>query len=856
MNSPQALPPIPAPVPSLWERLRPRLFLLAGIAALMLGIWGQQKVASNHVLALRLFALGGLLMVFLAPKQGPTGAYGEIPDKPQPLQAWEPWFVLALVIFGGWFRLLDLTNSPPGGHGHEGEMVGHILAIGRTHYTAHAFEGDVLWPSLIFYQGLGFSDWFGYSQASFRLAGVVWGILSLPCFYFLVRLVAVPWVAAAGALLFNANQLHLAISRNYFPGSILFVAPLAGFALLLIGLREKKWGYFAVAGFTAGLSMHGYVPGRAVGILFLLWFLWLYLFDQERFPGLKKTAVFFAGYLVCAGPVLWWAATHWDHFNAYVGGHSPYGGQGVKRHIQGFIAELPVYARWLHVRGDPSNAEDIAYHPALDLVSGALFPVAFFFCVFLCWRPVYAFALALLVTGMAPAVFGGGFAHPTGRRLVLALPSIFLIVSLGLERVRAQMAASGGLLGRVALPLAVLGAAVWANAHSWDWYFNRYSKDPGVITQRNPTTHHAGQEIRAHEGWTVANTPSVTGWVTTPLLLPEGVKTHNVQGVDELLALNPQSDVLFMAGEPMAWARPLFASLFPSFQYKSYPWPGADPDPAFQQLALIRCEIKKEDILGLRGLRLAPGGTPMAVFDSPFPKEYSSMILALEGTFFMPDKGGEFKAELAWPHWSLKVDGRPLPWGQARLLDGGVHRLRLEGKLPNPAPASPLPLRLFCPYGDLVAMRRVVSADFSFGATMEFGPGLLSKEPWTQAPSSRRIEPVMNTFYYDPTPLPVPYSVRAKAWLKVPETGPYAFGIGMNNEGRIKVKGLLAFDNVGRRHAPAGAPVTLKAGEEVSFEGEFSVCPSPECRIIKVMVKRPGNPISLVLPLTWIRPRA
>lgn len=820
---------------------KPWASLGLSLLALGLAVWGVRMAQAGRLEAWAVFLLAGVALAFSSRGTG-APAWGWLGMPAQPRQAWEPVFVLLLLVLAWAFRFHDLYASPLGAHGHEGEMVSHTINhLARGKYTPHVGDGNILWPSLIFYQGLASKMLFGDAPEVWRYASSLWGVLAVLALYFTARLFCAPWVAAVAALLFNASQLNLAISRNFFPGSLLFVSVLGGFGLLVQGLRTGRAWMFFGGGFLAGLSLHGYVPGRPVPLLFALWLGWVWLWQRQATPKASRQLLFWLGLALCAGPVLWFMLTKWRLYWEYVDSMNPSSNKGLWQYLQTFMQNLKPYAHAPFFRGDVSAAEDVPLRPLFDPFSGGLVALGLGYAVALCWRPINAYVLALLTLGLGASVLGGGFAHPTGRRLMLVLPSLYLVSAFALERLRLNLRAWGP-WAPGGLAVAALGLGAWANVRSWDHYFHGYSKDPTVLMQRAHRTALAGHEMRQSPQAQVLATPLVTGFVTTRMLMP-WAPHQPFRHLTDLARLRGDADLLLLAEPWVDPLLPLLGSLAPQMEVRRYPHPGG-PDHGGEKDLLLAIRIPADQVRGFFGM--AGQGQRYEVFTRGLPRELAGQRVALEAALDVPDMGQELSVDFDVPGFGLWLDDRPLLHGKSLRVDGGLRRLRLEGRVPAGG-LPPLPLKLTGPSGDLVAQRRVLAWAPTQGVAAEF-----RSEP--EGPiQGRRLEVGLALFHHDITYLPVTFHARYKAWLTPDEGGEFGVRAAEGPGLEIRVDGRVVLRR--RQGQPKQeAPLRLQAGRRYALEVDMEVCPTAECRALRLFLHRADGSF-VPFPEAWLNPR-
>lgn len=485
-----------------------------------------------------------------------------LPSEPRTVEKWEKYFLIGLVVILFFTLMFMPSQFPAGFTGHESEMAAEVPKMERE-YTAHSFAGDVSFPSLIFYQGLFFTKIFGYETGSFRIPSGIWGIIGVISFYFLARLLFSPKSAAFAALLFAASNLHIVQSRWFFAGTILIPPLLAGFAFIVYGLRYKKWYLFLLGGLAAGFSIHGYFPGRGAPLVFLAWFAMSMVFWRKYSLKLSHVALFLAGMIIVSSPVIGFAIKYPGHYFGYFDHANPNKAGGITRYIETLKEVLPIYAKMFHYRSDGDYSIHIEYAPLLDKVTGAFFPPAFFLCLLLFFRPIPAFILLVFFAGMFPAFLGGaGFAHPTERRVIMALPGIYLFAAFAFELFkRAVIPDDKKVLGKVFFTAAIIAAVTAVGMTSYNYFF-RYAGSPYEALGYGRMYKEAGEFLKKNADSKRYLSPRFKNDVAAYMLVPGDADIIRTYNFEDVLKSDSNSDVAFVADGYFANAKGIFNKLY------------------------------------------------------------------------------------------------------------------------------------------------------------------------------------------------------------------------------------------------------------------------------------------------------
>jgi len=845
------------------ENHRPRGEFLLALGAFSAAAVGTAVVRNTPLLGLFLYAAAGCALFFARPPAPASADWQSLPENVPARRAWEPWFVALLLVIGIFSRAYHLDRFPQGVCFHEAVMAELCQDLQRAPYTPHLEHDHANFPSLVFYEGLAAVRWLGWNAGAFRLPSALWGILSLLAFYFLARRLTSPGPAAIASLLFAASGLHLMLSRWFFPGTLLFLPPLAGLWLLLQGFRRPRPVYFFLAGGAIGLSLHGYFPGRVIPLLFLAWLLWLHVTDRRYRLSGGQWAWLAGGFLLVSAPILIYAVRH---PTAYWGKFFASGSRDLAANAWSYLkTTVPIYAKLFHVWGDTDFSLRPAHLPLLDPVSGTLFALGFFLCLLRAWRPVPAFLYLLFFAGLAPALFGSQFEHPTVRRTLLVLPAVYLFAAEALERLRRVFNPGGTRVRAWLLAGAALAGAAWAGADTLHNYYYRMQDNPGARIAFNYRTFCMGEEIRAHPGARILANPESAATTGGEILFPREAVVEKVSTPEEMLVLHEQQDQLLLLNSLYEIYLPFFRREFPRAGIRVYREEAQnDPllqtpyflyanDPYNPRTYLVRVLIPAADIRAFHGLvdLSAPeGGRRLDCFAPDFASRHAGRNLRLGGALVLAPAGGRVTAECAWSGWSLRMDGRPVRFSEALDLDGGVHYLEIRGRVPSEGGGA-LPLSIRQGSLDLRAADRLVGLFSFMGLRSEYYP---PQADFSRPPLRTRQELFPERRFCYLQGLPFEFTVRMQGWLTVPQDGQYDFSSKTFTFCRLRVAGQTCFDNYAERGIPRTAPVRLQANHPVPVTLESLMEVDMHTRVVQLDYAGPGQPRPAGLPPEWLTP--
>lgn len=185
--------------------------------------------------------------------------------------------LLALIILlGSFLRLYKLDQLPPSLFGDEvdvGYQAYSILKTGRDYMGQSwpiSFHSLADWRTPLFlYSAVPFIGIFGLNEWGVRLPAAIFGILTLPFFFLLIKkLFENEKIALLGTFFLSVSIWHLQYSRAAFEVTQMLFLLVAGVYFFLKGL--DKWQYLIPAVVLLALSPYSYNTAKFFLPLFLL----------------------------------------------------------------------------------------------------------------------------------------------------------------------------------------------------------------------------------------------------------------------------------------------------------------------------------------------------------------------------------------------------------------------------------------------------------------------------------------------------------------------------------------------------------------------------------------------------------
>ena len=858
--------------------------------SVLTGIFAILLVKKSPGIGLLLFILAGIFLLISKPREQKLLEFVNLPENTKPVQLWEIISVIFLVIFVFAVRFWNFDSVPPGAQGHEGTVVSSYDLL-KSRYIS--FIGDGLdWPTLIYYQGMFFADLFGKYITSYRIPISIWGGLAVIAFYFVARRITSPFTALIFSLVFSVQEVFLIFSRILGTHIVCFIPHILAFGLLLQAIKNNKWWMFLAAGMSAGFGLHAYWPGRTVPFIFLFWFIWLFLFYRKEMPSIKNQLIFWLGFLIISGPVVYVAITNPDLYWGYIKGINPNQSKGIAGYLKIIKDRLPIYMQMFHIKSDLYWGFKTAYVPIFDYVLQYFFPIGFFMCLFTFWTPLSSFLIAAFCAGMLVGILGGdNLGHPTTNRIIMAYPVASLFAAIAFERMRIVLNQNSNKIISLLIILIGLLLAGWSVKNGVNNYFNIYMQNPAVITTQRPDLYFAGLEAKKNK--------DKRHIITNYLIEEEARDIRYFSGRDYmapyfyngLLILDENIDYIFTLQGHLESFADYMQKLFPDAKIKKYindkldhPYyknfvsqqqPFLDwTDPFNKNLYLISVIVPKDNIKKFHDLINTETGDKGEVFNDDFGKKNAGKFISLSGAIILdsnykridePEKVNTFnvRINLPWKNWEVFINGKKEDINKNINLIRGIHFITLKGNVPKNF-SGKLPLEIFAQGSnfdesgrlineeDLIKGNKLVAISKPIGMKFYYIP---ENNNWDAKPLYVQQE-FLSTKYIGYIKMNCPFSLKAEGYLEVPETGQYELSMSPYIYGRIFINNNLIFSNFSDLKKPEINKVIFLAKNRKYFlrvNYQF-YCADPRMKVFCVYIKGPQDTKEKILPIDWVSP--
>jgi hypothetical protein len=323
---------------------------------------------------------------------------------------------------------------------------------------------------------------FGPGVATLRLTSAAFGLAALLPFWGLSRIWLGRRWALAATFCFGVMRWPAMLERIAFPDAFAVFWTLAAFWGLWSaqarptepGRRPWRW---ALAGLLAGATLHTYTAARAVPLICLAFLLLQHWLDPawERSP--REWLALAGGYVVTAGPMLWYMVAHTGEYQARAAQVSLFAdvarsGQPLAAALGGNLARSLLMFTY---RGDANARHDLQYYPQADFMLALALALALPWALGRARRDARGRFLWLWLAGaLAAGVLSLPIEAPQAHRCVLAAPALALAAAWALQELSAPLgrAFTGGwprVVGLMGLALLLGSALINAEELLVEW---------------------------------------------------------------------------------------------------------------------------------------------------------------------------------------------------------------------------------------------------------------------------------------------------------------------------------------------------------------------------------------------------
>ncbi|MBM2826976.1 MAG: hypothetical protein HW403_1040 [Dehalococcoidia bacterium] len=665
----------------------------------------------------------------------------------------------------------------------------------------------------------------GQTIVAVRLVPALMGAATVVPFYLLARRLFDPRVALAGACFLAVSRWELNFSRMGMQGITTPFFTLVVAALILAAIESRQSGrsglrtaLWAAAGFTMGMGawfysafllfpavVGVYLAGRALAD-------WRFL--KQQWLGL---AVFVVMAALIASPIGMYALNKPGTFFARMSTASAFPQKGAEERLSVLGSNLKAHLLMFNYMGDRNGRHNLPGEPMVDPVVGVLGVLGAAYALYRWPKPLHLWLLAWLTVMLMGGVLSLPFEAPQGLRSIGALPAVYLLACLALDRLVSGFSrlyspkiVIGGLVALVALVgysnlYTYFGRQV-ADFASW----NSFSTPETVVARRISGLLKAGYQVYV--------SPMYHGHPAIQYLSPNApYQLFDTANGLPLLATEGRV-ALFLSPEETV-PLDLVKSYYPDVSCEAITSPKPGPPSIFfcdigpQELKaahgltvkyhLGAREQRTEPVLSVEpNLKMVWGSSSHP--PPPFRVEWT-------GSLYVPQYGRyRFMLDGNIPA-SLHIDNDEITSeGGGVVLAKGIHDFRATAEVSGPGGLSLM-------WERDGGQREAISAEYFFndrtpamGLIGSYYPNVL----WDGKPSFQRIDPAV-AFYFHLLPLPRPFSVEWRGSIKVAADGMYRFATQSVSSSEVYLDNRLVVNNTANNELAEGIIDLTKGWHEI-----------------------------------------
>lgn len=286
------------------------------------------------------------------------------------------WFIVFMIVALGFILRFDnIENAPPGVYPDEAFNGLDAINANSTGNYQWFYEGNAGREGLMMNLVALCFKIFGITVLALKLPSIISGTLAILGIFLLARELFNTRAGLISSFLIAISFWPINFSRISFRANLLPTVLVFSFYFLFLGLRTKKWHYYAIGGFIFGIGMHTYIAWRIAPLILVLLLIFVILsrknFIKENW---KFLAVFLFTSLITAAPMLWTFYIHPEYIisrSDSISIFSPKMNNGnlIGTFVKTFGLSLAKYNFW----GDQNWRDNYPPYPMLDILTGIAF---------------------------------------------------------------------------------------------------------------------------------------------------------------------------------------------------------------------------------------------------------------------------------------------------------------------------------------------------------------------------------------------------------------------------------------------------------------------------------------------------
>jgi len=426
---------------------------------------------------------------------------------------WEMIALGAIILLGIFFRVFMLDKLPTGCFRDEGQNGNEAINIIKgvvldgTNLPVYIERSTQNVAMYMYFVALSFKL-FGIGVQQVRNVSIVFGILSIPAFYFLIRKIFGPRMAIIGAFLIAVFRWDVNFSRIGFLG--IFTAMQVPIILYFVyrAYKERKWSDFLLAGFTMSLSLYSYIAARMIPFAVIL-FAILILFKDFNFykKNIKKIGAFVLVAFVTALPLLSYVAKHPQNFMArsstvFLFNHDqardaserisnimkspgPKNMADLKENFgvlaKTLIENIKKTMLMFNYMGDSNPRHNLPNEPMIDFTLGIFAFLGFGFMLCRLFNPLYFLTMSMFFMFLQSGFFS--IEAPQAYRTIPNIAIVLIFAMIAIYKAYGYFREQFGDSQQQILLTLLVAALLYSGWDNYRLYFDKQANDPGCWSE-------------------------------------------------------------------------------------------------------------------------------------------------------------------------------------------------------------------------------------------------------------------------------------------------------------------------------------------------------------------------------------
>lgn len=348
-------------------------------------------------------------------------------------------YIFVILVTAGVLRLYKIETMPPGLWVDEIYTASNAWELNEDGRWKSPFgmtplvgPGWVETPNLYLYYVRAVWLIFGLNYLGVKMASILPGIAAVLLLFFLVRRLWGTRAALAASFLLAVSSWQIGLSRWGWDEVLLTALQLPAWFFLWRGIKRKRLGGFALAGFFLGLCLYTYAASRILAAFIVFYLVIESIIQRDFWAEHKKGLALFAGILILTAlPLGVNLLRRPSAFTARLGNVS------ITRDIQEAKSLAPLggnivrHLGMFHYYGDPNVRHHLPNAPLLDIISGVFMICGLGIAVWGIKKPRNRFLLFWLGFGLLGGILSLRAEAPQSYRTGAAAPAAFALCGIG-----------------------------------------------------------------------------------------------------------------------------------------------------------------------------------------------------------------------------------------------------------------------------------------------------------------------------------------------------------------------------------------------------------------------------------------